>query len=104
MAASKLFVLAALLVAAPATGRADEATAHGCLSKEQQQAAIAAGQAVKLAAAMHAVRGRAGGEIIGARLCPGPRGLAYVLTLLGRDGKVTRATVDAANGTVIGRR
>jgi uncharacterized membrane protein YkoI len=30
--------------------------------------------------------------------------LVYVLTVLGRDGKVTRATVDADSGTVIGGR
>jgi uncharacterized membrane protein YkoI len=31
-----------------------------------------------------------------------PDGLVYVLTLLSRNGKVTRATVDAANGTIVG--
>jgi hypothetical protein len=104
MAAFRLLVLAALVLTVPVASRADEAVLHGCLNKEQQHAAIVAGQAVKLAAVMHVVRGRGAGEVIGARLCQGPRGLAYVLTLLGRDGKVTRATVDAANGTVIGRR
>ncbi len=97
-------VLVITVVAATATpALADGMPQHGCLGKEQERAAITSGQAVKLAAAIHAVRGHSG-EVIGARLCHGAKGLVYQLTLLARDGKVTRATVDAGNGTVIGRR
>ena len=43
-------------------------------------------------------------EVVRASLCEHDGHLVYMLTVLGRDGKVTRATVDAANGTVIVRR
>jgi len=39
-----------------------------------------------------------------ARLCRGKDGLVYVLTVLGRDGKVARITVDAAKGNLVGGR
>ena len=37
-------------------------------------------------------------DVVDAKLCKGPKGLVYLLTLLAQDGKVTRATVDAASG------
>ena len=82
---------------------AAEAGPPTCLSKEQQRTAIANGQAIPLAQAMHAV-GRRPREVVKARLCRDTKGLVYMLTLLARDGKVTRATVDASNGNVIGGR
>ena len=36
-------------------------------------------------------------------LCERNGKLVYLLTLLGRDGKVVHTTVDAGNGSVIGR-
>jgi uncharacterized membrane protein YkoI len=75
-----------------------------CLSPEKRRAAIGANQAIPLARAMHAVRGRFGGEVVRARLCESGPGLVYVLTVLARDGRVTQATVDAANGNLLGRR
>ena len=42
--------------------------------------------------------------MVRARLCHRGGRLVYVLTLLARNGKVTRATVDAANGSVISGR
>jgi len=92
-------LLFAALLAAPA--EAIEVGHRTCLSKEARTAAIASGQAIPLAQAMRAVRGRAGRELVRARLCETPKGLIYMLTLLGRDGKVTRASVDARNGTVV---
>jgi uncharacterized membrane protein YkoI len=44
------------------------------------------------------------GTVVRARLCRGPAGLVYVLTILARDGKVARLTVDAVKGTLIGKR
>src|SRR3954454_12425770 len=75
-----------------------------CLSPEKRRAAITTSQAIPLAHAMHAVRGRFGGEVVRARLCEGASGMVYVLTVLARDGRVTHATVDAANGNLLGRR
>jgi uncharacterized membrane protein YkoI len=69
-----------------------------CLTKEQQRAAIASGKAVALGVALKAVKR---GEVVRARLCEGSKGLVYMLTVLARDGKVTRVTVDATSGSVL---
>jgi len=68
-----------------------------CLTRAEQRAAIAAGEAIPLAAA----RQRTNGELVRARLCRDSRRLIYLLTVLARDGKVRQVTVDAINGMVI---
>jgi uncharacterized membrane protein YkoI len=73
-----------------------------CLGGEQRRAAIAAHKAVPVARAMRVARARFGGEVIGAHLCNQGEELVYRLTVLARDGKVTRAAVDAASGRLIG--
>ena len=83
----------AVLAAGPA-----EADDTRCLNKEQQRAAIASGKAVRLGVALRAVKRR--GEVVRARLCEGGKGLVYMLTVLARDGKVVRVTVDATSGSV----
>lgn len=87
-------VLACLLSPAAAQER------RQCLSRAEQRAAIAEGQAIPLAAARGMVRHR--GDLVRARLCHDSGRLIYLLTVLTRDGKVQRVTVDATNGTVIG--
>ena len=84
----------AMLAAEPA-----KAQDPRCLNKEQQRAAIASGKAVRLGVALKAVKRR--GEVVSARLCEGSKGLVYMLTVLARDGKVTRVTVDATSGSVL---
>jgi uncharacterized membrane protein YkoI len=42
------------------------------------------------------------GTIVRARLCHGPDGLVYVLTVLAHDGKVAQIAVDAIKGTLVG--
>jgi hypothetical protein len=74
-----------------------------CLTGDEQRAAIVSGKAVPLASVIHALH-RAPREVVKARLCQEPDRLIYLLTLLGRDGKVKLATVDAANGAVVGER
>ena len=98
-----------LALAAPATAHA-QAQRRDCLTTDQQRVAIANGQAVPLAKAIRAVRGRGavrvrstGREVVKARLCREPKGLVYMLTVLARDGKVTQATVDALTGVVMAR-
>jgi len=59
---------------------------------------MAAREAVPLARAIRIVKAKIGGEVLKARLCRQERGLVYVLTVLARDGKVTQARVDAADG------
>ena len=74
-----------------------------CLTSEEQRGAIADGIAVPLASVIRTLH-RAPREVVRARLCKEGNRLIYMLTLLGRDGKVKRTTVDAANGAVVGER
>jgi uncharacterized membrane protein YkoI len=104
MAALRLFVIATLAAATLTPSFGDETPPRVCLSKDQQRADIASGQVVKLEVALRSLPGRASDAVITARLCQGAKGLVYVLTVLARDGKVTRVTIDATNGTLIGRR
>ena len=79
-----------------------------CLSKTEQKAAISGGHTVTLAAAIRSIRGSVRGhgshEVVRARLCREQNGLVYLLTVLGRDGKVTHTAVDATNGNVVDAR
>src|SRR5262245_6594542 len=70
-----------------------------CLNKDQQRAPIASGKAARLGTARSTPKRR--GEVLSARLCAGSKGLVYMLTVLARDGKVTRVTVDATSGSVL---
>jgi len=73
-----------------------------CLDKAEQRAAVAAHQAMPLARVMKSRREQGHhGELVRARLCQHSDRLVYVLTLLGRSGRVVSRTVDAANGEVI---
>ena len=104
MPVSQLLPAVVLLstLAVPALA-ADQLPHRGaCLTKAEQRAAVAAHHAIPLAQAIKLVHARVkGAEVVRARLCHRGDGLVYVLTLLPRSGKVTRATVDAANGEPI---
>lgn len=70
-----------------------------CLNRAEQRAAVADRKAVPLASAIKSLRERGQrGEVVRAALCSRDDRLVYELTLLARNGKVTRATVDAATG------
>jgi hypothetical protein len=90
------------LLAGPAAA-ADSPPHRGtCLSKTEQRAAVTANRAIPLAQALKNLRTHGHrAEVVGARLCRKGDGLVYVLTLLARNGKVTRTSVDAANGELI---
>lgn len=92
----------ALLLTAAAAGETRAAGPTQCLTPEQARAAVASHQAIPLARAMRQARSRIGGEMVRARLCRAANGLVYVLTVLARDGKVTRAIIDAASGKLVG--
>ena len=96
----RLFAAMALVLALPMAAVAQERPQ--CLTRAEQRAAITDGQAVPLAAARRMLRQRMGGELVRARLCHDAGRLIYLLTVLTRDGKVMRVTVDATNGTLIG--
>lgn len=70
-----------------------------CLTQAQRRHVSSSGKVVSLGKAIRAAKARRN-EVVDAKLCKGPKGLVYLLTLLAQDGKVTRATVDAASGTL----
>lgn len=96
------FATLALLIGSLAPAAAADAA---CLSRSEQRAVIAKGQAVPLAAAIRAAKatshGRTGREVVNAELCRRGKGLVYVLTVLAPNGKVSRSTVDAGSGRVV---
>jgi hypothetical protein len=94
-------ILTVPIAGMPSRGLAAESI-H-CLSGDEQRAASAGGKTVPLATVIHTLH-RAPKDVIKAQLCQEPYRLVYRLTLLGRDGKVKRATVDAINGSVVGER
>ena len=100
MPASHLFAAALLLVALSIPALAADAPHHdSCLTKAEQRAAVAANRAISLAQAIKSLREhRKHSEVVRAQLCRHDDKLVYVLTLLGRSGKVVNATVDAVNG------
>jgi uncharacterized membrane protein YkoI len=97
-----VFLLGLMAAAAAAAAAAAEVPHRECLGKAEQRAAVASHQAIPLAQAIKSARKHGHrGELIGARLCRRGERLDYVLTLLPRNGKVTRESVDAANGKLI---
>ena len=97
-----LLALAFLLALAPdLIVPAGAETRMRCLTRDQQRVAIAERRAVPLATVRRTVRTRLPGELVGARLCQEPGRLIYLLTVLPRDGKVRRVTIDARSGAVI---
>jgi uncharacterized membrane protein YkoI len=80
-----------------------EPVRHICLTKAEQRAAVASHRAISLGQAIKSARKhrKRKPEVVRARLCRRGTGLVYVLTLLAPNGKVTLATVDAANGELI---
>ena len=105
-----LFSLAVAAAHAQEAGQQPQVLPHatdpvrGCLSPKERRALIEKGTVLHLAAALRAVRARVPGTLVRARLCHRGEGFAYVLTVLGHDGKVTRVIVDAVKGTVVGER
>jgi uncharacterized membrane protein YkoI len=95
------FAVAALTILSLAPARAAE-LAHVCLDQKERRAEVEGGRVVRLDTALRAVRSKMPGTLVRARLCRGNDGLVYVLTVLARDGKVARLTVDAVKGTLVG--
>ena len=93
------FAVAALIILSLAPVRAAE-LAHACLDQKERRAEIESGRVVRLDTALRAAKSKMPGTLVRAQLCRGNDGLVYVLTLLARDGKVARLTVDAAKGTL----
>lgn len=86
---------------AKADAEARVATVH-CFDQKERKAESESNHVVRLSAAMHVARTRMPGTVVRARLCRDDDKLVYVLTVLARDGKVARLTVDAVKGTLVG--
>jgi uncharacterized membrane protein YkoI len=99
MARACHYLLALVVLAAAQPAAAADPPA--CLNQDQRRAAVASHRAIPLARAVRDVRRRiAGAEVVGARLCYRDSDLVYVLTVLARNGKVIRASVNAASGVM----
>jgi uncharacterized membrane protein YkoI len=97
-----LIALALLVLAPDFISLASAETRMRCLTRDQQRAAILERRALTLAMVRRTLRKRLPGELVSARLCQEPGGrLIYLLTVLPRDGKVRRVTIDARTGAVI---
>jgi len=93
-------ILGAPALDAAELGRSEGAANPQCLTPAQRRHVSASGRVVSLSRAIRAARARRA-DLVDARLCKGPKGLVYMLTLLAQDGKVTRATVDASSGILV---
>ena len=72
-----------------------------CFNRQEQRMAVHQGLAIRLGVALRSINARNGDELLRAELCRNKTGFVYVLTLLSRNGKVSRAIVDARSGAVI---
>jgi uncharacterized membrane protein YkoI len=99
MPVSRLLSAVLLLGALSLPGIAADPSHGSCLTKAEQRAAVDANRAISLAQAIKSLRQyRKYSEVVRARLCQRDDKLVYVLTLLGRSGKVVNVTVDAVSG------
>jgi uncharacterized membrane protein YkoI len=101
---SRWFCLLLLVsfLARPAVTHSEERYAGGgCLSSTDARHALQSAGGISLAAAVSAARSAAPGEIVDYKVCQAPSGYSYVLTVLGTDGKVVRAWVDALSGKLV---
>jgi uncharacterized membrane protein YkoI len=98
---ARRFAVAALTILSLAPAGAAE-LAHVCLDQKERRAEVESGRVVRLDTALRAVRSKMAGTLVRARLCRSNDGLVYVLTVLARDGKVARLTVDAVKGSLVG--
>ena len=102
MLVARVLAVAALLAIVGKPVSAAEVIPHACLSKAEQRAAVADKKAIPLAKAMQNRRQKGHfAELVRARLCRHEDRLVYVLTLLGRSGRVISESVDAASGELI---
>jgi hypothetical protein len=102
--ATLTFHLLAPAYAAEPVPRTAPAAGYVCLNHQERRAANESGKLIHLATAIRFAKKRMPGTVVRARLCRDKDELVYVLTVLARDGKVARLTVDAVKGTVVGNR
>ena len=97
-----LFGLALLMAGAAA--RVDMAEAANCMSDRDARSAVQSGDAVSLSKMIKRIKSATGGEIVPTpKLCKQGGRLVYIVDVLTPDGKVTKLTVDAASGNILGK-
>jgi len=80
------------------------AYADGCLTPGEARAVAQSGEIVPLSHVISQIRAAANGEILPPpRLCNVNGRYVYLVNVLTRDGQVTRLTVDASSGNIIGQ-
>jgi uncharacterized membrane protein YkoI len=84
-----------------AFGAAASGADAACLTLNEARPLVQAGTIVSLLPALGPVRRAVKGEMIDGDLCGGPGNYRYVVTFLGPDGKVIRATINAQTGEVV---
>lgn len=112
-AAPALVEPAAAAIAGPsetaATDIKEEAKEHetpsrACLTAPEIRDAVQEKRVVSQLTALRAARGAVAGDAVRAHLCRKDGGLVYAITVLKKDGKVSRVLVDGPTGKVIGSR
>ena len=80
------------------------AYADGCLTPGEARAVAESGEIVPLSHVISQIRAAANGEILPPpQLCNVNGRYVYLVNVLTRDGQVTRLTVDASSGNIIGQ-
>jgi uncharacterized membrane protein YkoI len=100
----RLALAGAALLASEASAFETAALADGCLSAAQTRAAVQNGQVAPLGQILAGVRAAAPGKIVSTpQLCQFGGQYVYQVTVLKGNGQVTRLTVDAASGSILGQ-
>lgn len=83
-------------LAAGGTARAEPSTGVTCYSTAETRSAIAEHKLAEPFALMRSAGRRAGGDAISMRLCRSGDAFIYEVSVLHRDGRLIKTTVDAA--------
>ncbi len=78
--------------------------APACLSAQEIREAVQERRVVPQVVALRAARTAVAGDALRARLCQRDGGLVYAITVLKKDGQVSRVYVDGPTGKVLGSR
>jgi hypothetical protein len=98
-----IFLALCAFVSVSSFGPASSAYADGCLSPGQAREAAQSGQIMPLSRIIGQIRAAANGEILPPpQLCNIGGHFVYLVNVLTRGGQVTRLTVDASSGNILG--
>jgi uncharacterized membrane protein YkoI len=98
-----IFLALGALLSVNPFGIGANAYADGCLSPSEARSAAQSGQIVPLSRIIGQIRAAANGEILPPpQLCNIGGRYVYLVNVLTRGGQVTRLTVDASSGNILG--